>query len=860
MSDFSRAYALSGSNLVSFDPTSPTVGTTIVITGLALGEALVGIDFRPQNGFLYGLGVNTTSGTATLYAISARTGQATAIGAPIAFVDAGGNPLPITGSDFGFDFNPIADRIRVTTDTGLNFRINPNNGAPVDGDGGALGIQPDGSINDATTTVDASAYTNNQPNATVTTLYTLSAATDQLFIQNPPNSGTQTVPINITLNGNPLDFSGMNGFDIPAGVNVTTSNSQASGSGLAVLTVGGTTGVYSIDLATGAATRLGDFVGGTTPASGLAIQNDLGGIPAIALAADGTNLVRFNTATPGTATSVALTGVAAGEEVVDIDFRPQTGQLWAFAVDAAANTGTIYFVDPQTGAATAIGPAGQIALVDAAGNPIDLPAGRYDMDFNPTVDRIRVTTDTGLNFRINPNNGAPVDGDVGAFGINPDGAINGLPIDSTGVSGVAYTNSFGQPLTGGVTTLYTLDAVSNSLFIQNPANAGTQTAQVTVKLGGSTLDFTSVRGFDIPAAVTVSTASSPATGFGFAGLTVGGVTSLYMINLISGDAINLGAIGAGIATTGLALGDSPILKGVTGQVQHDFNGDFNSDILWRHDNGQVYFWEMDGLGTKAEGSIVHDPVPNTWHIEGTGDFDGDLKSDILWRHDSGQVYAWEMNGLNIKTEGSVTHAPVTNDWHVEGTGDFDGDLKSDILWRHDSGQVYLWEMDGLNVKAEGSVTHAPVTNDWHVEGTGDFDGDLKSDILWRHDSGQVYVWEMNGQQVQAEGAVAHAPVTSDWHVQGIGDFNGDGNSDVLWRHDSGQVYVWEMNGQQVQAEGAVAHAPVTSDWHVQSVNDFNGDGNSDVLWRQDGSGQVYVWEMNGLQVTAEGRCGARPGH
>jgi hypothetical protein len=32
------------------------------------------------------------------------------------------------------------------------------------------------------------------------------------------------MPINITLNGNPLDFSGMNGFDIPAGVNVTTSN------------------------------------------------------------------------------------------------------------------------------------------------------------------------------------------------------------------------------------------------------------------------------------------------------------------------------------------------------------------------------------------------------------------------------------------------------------------------------------------------------------------------------------------------------------------------------------------------------------------------------------------------------------
>jgi FG-GAP-like repeat len=261
---------------------------------------------------------------------------------------------------------------------------------------------------------------------------------------------------------------------------------------------------------------------------------------------------------------------------------------------------------------------------------------------------------------------------------------------------------------------------------------------------------------------------------------------------------------------------------------------------------------MNGLQTAGEGRVAVNT--NDWHIQGVSDFNGDFNSDILWRQDTGQVFIWEMNGLQIKEEGSPPHALVTNDWHIEGTGDFDGDFKSDILWRHDSGQVYLWEMDGLNVKAEGSVTHAPVTNDWHVQGVGDFNGDGNSDVLWRQDgSGQVYVWGMVGRQVQAEGAVEHAPVTSDWHVQGIGDFNGDGNSDVLWRQDgSGQVYVWEMNGRQVQAEGAVEHAPVTSDWHVESVNDFNGDGNSDVLWRQDGSGQVYVWEMNGRQVQDEG--------
>jgi autotransporter-associated beta strand protein len=310
-------------------------------------------------------------------------------------------------------------------------------------------------------------------------------------------------------------------------------------------------------------------------------------------------------------------------------------------------------------------------------------------------------------------------------------------------------------------------------------------------------------------------------------------------------------------------GGTKVLLGPAGSVLHDFNADGNSDVLWRQDgSGQIYLWEMNGLQIKEEGSPPHAPVTNDWHVQGVGDFDGDFSSDFLWRQDgSGQVYVWEMNGLQVTAEGAVEHAPVTTDWHVQGVGDFNGDGKSDVLWRQDgSGQVYVWEMNGQQVQAEGAVAHAFVTDDWHVQGIGDFNGDGNSDVLWRQDgSGQVYVWEMNGQQVQAEGAVAHAPVTTDWHVQGIGDFNGDGNSDVLWRQDgSDQVYVWEMNGQQVHAEGAVAHAPVTSDWHVESVNDFNGDGNSDVLWRQDGSGQVYVWEMTGQQVQAEGAVAHAP--
>jgi hypothetical protein len=258
----------------------------------------------------------------------------------------------------------------------------------------------------------------------------------------------------------------------------------------------------------------------------------------------------------------------------------------------------------------------------------------------------------------------------------------------------------------------------------------------------------------------------------------------------------------------------------TRDVSHDFDGDSKSGVLWRHDSGQVYFWEMDGLSVKSEGTVAHAAVPSDWHIQGAGDFDGDGNNDILWRHDSGQVYFWEMNGLGISAEGGVFDEMTTIFRTRDVSHDFDGDSKSGVLWRHDSGQVYFWEMNGLAIKAEGGAAHAPVPNDWHIQGIGDFDGDGKSDLLWRHDSGQVYIWEMNGLTIKAEGGVAHAPVGTDWHVQDIGDYDADGKSDILWRHDSGQVYFWEMNGLAIKAEGGVPHAPVPSDWHIFSQYNF----------------------------------------
>src|SRR5262245_41678570 len=72
-------------------------------------------------------------------------------------------------------------------------------------------------------------------------------------------------------------------------------------------------------------------------------------------------------------TPIAIIGLTVNEKLVDIDVRPQNGLLYGLGVNATTDTGTLYLINPQNGTATPIGAAGQIALVDGVGNPIDFP-------------------------------------------------------------------------------------------------------------------------------------------------------------------------------------------------------------------------------------------------------------------------------------------------------------------------------------------------------------------------------------------------------------------------------------------------------------------------------------------------------
>ena len=226
--------------LVSFRAFLPGLTRNIgQVTGLTGSDtALVGIDFRVQDGKLYGVGNG-----GGVYTIDTRTAQAQLVNSL---------SVPLMGTRFGVDFNPAADRLRIISDTGQNLAHNVNAGG-VTANNGTLTYTAPPAAPVAAPGVIAAAYTNNdlnQPN-TGTTLFDLDTTMDQVVIQSPPGNG-----ILVATGKLGVDAGSASGFDIYSHLSggVTVANVP-----FATLLVDGKYRFYFVELTTGLATSLGSF-------------------------------------------------------------------------------------------------------------------------------------------------------------------------------------------------------------------------------------------------------------------------------------------------------------------------------------------------------------------------------------------------------------------------------------------------------------------------------------------------------------------------------------------------------------------------------------------------------------------------
>lgn len=253
-----------GNVLVAFDAASPDQATTIRVTGV--DGNLIGIDTRPADGMLYGV-----TDTNKIYTIDTNTGAAT--------LKSTISPIPFNAGQFsGVDFNPIPNLLRLVGSNDQNLRANVDNGQVADGDTIQAGIQPDGNLfygkgdpnEGKDPNITAAAYTNAffpSPRAGRTTLYNIDSDLDVLVTQGSANfqPGDPNTPISpnkgqlLTVGSLGVDFGSRVGFDIV---------SPGNGINIAYAVSGST--LYSINLATGAATSLGNVGNGNFDFIGLA--------------------------------------------------------------------------------------------------------------------------------------------------------------------------------------------------------------------------------------------------------------------------------------------------------------------------------------------------------------------------------------------------------------------------------------------------------------------------------------------------------------------------------------------------------------------------------------------------------------
>lgn len=237
----------------------------------------------------------------------------------------------------------------------------------------------------------------------------------------------------------------------------------------------------------------------------------------------GSSLVSFQSNDPGNVSVIAdFSGDASFLDA--IDFRPATGELFGYLDGADA-----YFtVNLATG-----------SLTQVSANPVGATTNTFflGMDFNPTIDRLRVVTESRQNIVFNPNNGTATD-------VTSLFYADGDPNQDT--SPRIIDNAYTQNFAGAMSTMqYGIDYSSDTLVtIAN--NDGVLTT--VGSLGINTDIYT---GFDIfTDANGVDTAYAILTG-------ADGIGSFYTIDMATGAASLVGGIGFTNQVYSLAVVPAP---------------------------------------------------------------------------------------------------------------------------------------------------------------------------------------------------------------------------------------------------------------------------------------------------------------
>lgn len=244
----------------------------------------------------------------------------------------------------------------------------------------------------------------------------------------------------------------------------------------------------------------------------------------VGINADNGHLVTFDSATPASITSQAVSGLPTGAELRGIDRRPLNGQIYGLVLLSGGTTCQLFTINVDS------------AVVAASGAAFACSSTVTDGDFDPKTDQFRFMSGT-QNVHVNP--------DIGVATVDTSAAFAAGDLNAgaePNVRAIAYTNNFHGAST---TSLYAIESNEDVLALVATPNGG---ALNTV--GGIGADVGDAVSFDV----------SP-TGVAYFASAHSGALQLFTVNLANGALTLVGAIGTLLGTSSPPMPSN--LRGLT---------------------------------------------------------------------------------------------------------------------------------------------------------------------------------------------------------------------------------------------------------------------------------------------------------
>jgi hypothetical protein len=468
-------------------------------------------------------------------------------------------------------------------------------------------------------------------------------------------------------------------------------------------------GLYSVNIATGAATLIGN--------NGLTSDGDLAFIDNhLYLATNQNSFAELDTHT-GSVISNVPDGIA---NLYGLAFSH--GAMYGFAGSS------VYTIDPHSGASnlyTTYSSATVGSILGAATDGFG-QTGNVVRGFSSN-DTLSGTTLNDVMFGFS--------GQDGLSGLDGNDTVNGGP----GNDSIDGGNGIDTAVFAGLRSAYTTTHIGSGLQVSGPDGVDTLTNVEKLAFNDVTVTVKPVHDFnsDSFSEILFRNNSSGDTGY----------TDIHnnVFHSLGGSPVAWSVVGSGdyngdsfsdilfrnnsTGDTGYtdihnnvfhSLGGSPAAYSVVGSG--DYNGDGFSDILFRNNStGDTGYTDVHNNVFNSLGGS-----PAAYSVVGSGDYNGDGFSDILFRNNATGDTGY--TDLHNNVFHSLGGSPVA--YGVVGSGDYNGDGFSDILFRNNStGDTGYTD---IHNNVFHSLGGSPAS--YSVVGSGDYNGDSFSDILFRNNS------------------------------------------------------------------------------------------------------------------------------